>query len=92
MFLKFASKDVLTGRQLDAGAEVCGVKVGSRWDFTAEPVDAKVFRKLIEAMLISLEDEPDLDHEDYALLQEFGQRYERVASMIGCDVPGLDSE
>ena len=92
MELKYPAKDALTGRQLDAGTEVCGVKVGGRWDFTAEPVDTKTFRKLTEAMLLSLEDVPDLDHEDYTLLAAFGQRYERVASMIGCDVPGLDSE
>ena len=93
--LRFAAKDCLSGKQLEAGSIVTGVKLGGQWDFTAEPISLQDFRKLREAMLISLDPDeggPDgqLDHEDYYILAEFGAKYPHVASMIGCEVPGLD--
>lgn len=95
MTLKFPAKDVLTGRPLAAGTRVIGLKVGGGWDFTTEPIGVAEFRKLREAMLLSLDPDEggtlhELDHEDYRLLEDFGNRYPEVAAMIGVAVPGLE--
>lgn len=95
MLLSYPAKDCLTGAELAAGTKVVAVKLGGEWDFTAEPISFRDFKHLREAMLFSLGDEeggPDglLDHEDYAILAEYGGKYPHVAAMIGCAVPGLD--
>lgn len=90
--LKYPAQDCLTGEQLAAGTIVTGVKLGGEWDFTAEPISYADFANLRDAMLHTFteDEDPQLDHEDYYLLQEFGTKYPHVRAMIGCDVPGLD--
>ncbi len=93
--LKYPANDSLSGLPIKVGTQVISLKIGGQWDFTAEPIDRTDFRKLREAMLISLDPEEgglngQLDHEDYYILAEFGEKYEHVRLMIGCNVPGLD--
>lgn len=91
MVLRFPAEDEFTGLQLQPGTQVVGVKLGGEWSFTAESIDWRTFKKVVEARLLSLDPEdPGLDHEDYALLLEFGQRYPAFGRLIGCEVPGLE--